>query len=263
MREIFSVWKSPKMIAAMMFTAFLYAAMTIPFKGLILVPQISEIRPSAFLPALAGIVFGPAGAWGAAIGNLIGDVFGTLSSSSLFGFIANLGLGLIPYRLWYHLFRKNPNQIAPNFRDPKERLFIIVAALIANLFCSMTIGFGVHLLLGRDYTQMWQILMMNNSLFILLLYPTLKVSVYLAEKNELLWYQQKEFRVPVSTPTHQLINLSLIVSLCLGSIVSFGVSKWAELLSVTDQAYELAHNVSIGLTLFFILLSLILIYFDN
>lgn len=263
MRELLKVWKSPKMMAAMLFTAFLYAALTIPFKGLIVVPQISEIRPSAFLPALAGIIFGPAGAWGSAIGNLIGDVFGTLSYASIFGFVANLCLGLIPYRLWYHLFRKNPKQIVPNFRDPKEKLFVIASALIANLLCAMIISFGVHLLLGRDYTQMWIVIIANNSLFILLLYPILKVSAEWASKNGILWYQQKAFEPKVTTPTHQLTVMALIANIIVGSLVTYSISKWAEVLSVTDRYYELAHNASIGTSIFFILTSMLLIYIDN
>lgn len=263
MSELLSVWKSKKMLSAMCFTAFLYAALTIPFKGNIIIPQISEIRPSAFLPVLAGFVFGPAGAWGAAIGNLIGDIFGTFSLNSLFGFIANLGLGLIPYRLWYHLFRKNPNQITPNFSNPKERHFIVLSALVGNLFCSMTIAFGVHFISGRSYTQLFEVIMLNNSFFMLLLYFLTKPTVLIAMRNEVLWYQQPKNQMPTSTPTHQLMNLILAVLLLTGSLLSYGLFKWAESLSVTDLGFELANQVSLGVTFVMLILSAVLIYLDN
>ena len=37
---------------------------------------VDEVRPANVFPFVFGLLFGPAGAWGAAIGNLIGDFFG-------------------------------------------------------------------------------------------------------------------------------------------------------------------------------------------
>jgi len=38
------------------------------------------------IPPVASLLFGPAAVWRTAIGNLIGDLFGTFGLGSLFGF---------------------------------------------------------------------------------------------------------------------------------------------------------------------------------
>ena len=45
---------------------------------------------------MCSFLFGPAAAWGAAIGNLIGDFFGGLGPGDLFGFTGNFLYGLRP-----------------------------------------------------------------------------------------------------------------------------------------------------------------------
>jgi hypothetical protein len=44
-----------------------------------LTPDITEVGVANLFPMVFGLLFGPAGAWGAAFGNLIGDLFGTLT----------------------------------------------------------------------------------------------------------------------------------------------------------------------------------------
>ena len=85
-----------------------YAVVLIPFKIATIIPGFTEIRPAATLPVVFSLMFGPAGAWGAAFGNLIGDFFGTLSPGSFFGFIGNFLYGYIPYKAWQYISRKDP-----------------------------------------------------------------------------------------------------------------------------------------------------------
>ncbi len=75
MKEVFRMWKNTKMVVLVALSAGLYAAILIPFKGFVLIPGITEFRPASALPVVLGLLFGPAGAWGSAIGNLIGDFF--------------------------------------------------------------------------------------------------------------------------------------------------------------------------------------------
>ena len=61
----------------------------------------SEVRPENFLTVFAGILFGPAGALGCAIGNLITDLFfGGYGITAIFGLIMNFLVAYIPYKLW-------------------------------------------------------------------------------------------------------------------------------------------------------------------
>ena len=68
MKEVFSMWKYTRMIILVALSAAIYAAFLIVFKGGIpIVPGVTEVRPANVLPPVFGLLFGPAGAWGAAI----------------------------------------------------------------------------------------------------------------------------------------------------------------------------------------------------
>ena len=98
MKEVFSMWGKTKMVVLVALCAGLYAALLIPFKGFVLIPGVTEFRPASALPVVMGLLFGPAGAWGSAIGNLIGDFFGSLGVGSLFGFFGNFIFAYVPIR---------------------------------------------------------------------------------------------------------------------------------------------------------------------
>lgn len=101
MRELFTMWQSTKMVVLAALTAAMYGGLTVPFKTLVIVPGFTEIRPTVVIPVLMGIIAGPAGAWGAAIGNLIGDILGgTQGPSSAFGFFGNLMFAYTAYKLY-------------------------------------------------------------------------------------------------------------------------------------------------------------------
>ncbi|MDP7238877.1 MAG: QueT transporter family protein, partial [Candidatus Latescibacteria bacterium] len=76
MREVFTMWKYTRMVVLVALTAAMYAAVLIPFKLLPIIPGITEVRPANVFPVICSLMFGPAGAWGAAFGNLIGDLMG-------------------------------------------------------------------------------------------------------------------------------------------------------------------------------------------
>ncbi len=115
MKEVFTMWKSTRMIILVALSAAIYAVFLIAFKaGLVLIPGVAEVRPAAAFPIVFGLMFGPAGAWGSAIGNLIGDIFGgTLAAGSIFGFIGNFYMGYVPYKMWGALFGLVTRGISP------------------------------------------------------------------------------------------------------------------------------------------------------
>jgi len=88
------------MVVLVALTAALYAGLTLPCKVLTLVPGFTEVRPTVVIPVLMGIACGPAGAWGAAIGNIIGDLMsGFVGPLMAFGAAANLFFGFAAYKL--------------------------------------------------------------------------------------------------------------------------------------------------------------------
>ena len=94
------MWRNTRMVVLTAICAALYGAILIPFKVAPIIPGVTELRPANALPVVCSFLFGPAGAWGAAFGNLIGDFFGGLGPGDLFGFVGNLAFGLVPYAVW-------------------------------------------------------------------------------------------------------------------------------------------------------------------
>src|SRR2546429_1927136 len=100
MRELFRMWSSTRMVVLTAICAALYAAILIPFKVVPLIPGITEFRPANAVPVVCSFLFGPAAAWGAAFGNLIGDFFGGLGPGDLFGFLGDFPFCPVPFPLW-------------------------------------------------------------------------------------------------------------------------------------------------------------------
>ena len=76
MRELGAMWRNTRMVVLCAISAALYAAVLVPFKVVPLIPGVTELRPANAIPVVCSFLFGPAAAWGAAIGNMIGDFFG-------------------------------------------------------------------------------------------------------------------------------------------------------------------------------------------
>jgi hypothetical protein len=83
--ELFTMWRSTRMVVLTAVCAALYASILIPFKVVPLIPGVTELRPASAVPVVCSFLFGPAGAWGAAFGNAIGELFGGLGPGDLFG----------------------------------------------------------------------------------------------------------------------------------------------------------------------------------
>ena len=70
------MWRNTRMVVLCAISAALYAAVLVPFKVVPLIPGVTELRPANAIPVVCSFLFGPAAAWGSAIGNMIGDFFG-------------------------------------------------------------------------------------------------------------------------------------------------------------------------------------------
>ena len=99
--ELFSMYQYPSMIKSAAFCAALFAFLSVALKtSFVLIPEVSEVRVCNVLACSFGIWFGPAGAWGCALGNLIGDLGGSLTILSLPGFWGNFFSAWLPYKVW-------------------------------------------------------------------------------------------------------------------------------------------------------------------
>ncbi len=164
MKELLSMWKSSRMVLLVALCAAVYAAVLIAFKaGIVLIPGITEIRPANILPIVFSLMFGPAAAWGTAIGNLIGDFLGgTLGPGSTFGFVGNFFLGYVPYKIWGHLFILSSGQ-EPRMRTWRQWLELIVIGFISAAVCAVIIAWGLEVLGIVPFSVLSTIITLNNT----------------------------------------------------------------------------------------------------
>jgi len=171
--ELFRMWGNTRMVVLTAICAALYAAILIPFKVVPLLPGITEFRPANAIPVVCSFLFGPAAAWGAAFGNLIGDFFGGLGPGDLFGFLANLLYGLVPYAVWEAITDAPP---VPRGALRSAGLLAVIA--LAATLCAAVVGWGLHLLGFHPFTVLATIVLVNNIVAAEVLAPFLLAVLY-------------------------------------------------------------------------------------
>ncbi|KPL70012.1 hypothetical protein ADN00_18270 [Ornatilinea apprima] len=190
MREVFRMWKYTRMIILVALSAAIYAAVLIPFKaGIPLIPGITEVRPANVFPVIFGLMFGPAGAWGAAIGNTIGDLFGgSLGWGSLFGFIGNFYLGFIAYKLWGALGLVPKDDMSQNVNKWSKLLAYLIITVVAAAACGVIIAWYLDIIKLVPFAFLAVTITLNNAAAEILLGPPLLLLLYpRVKKWGLIW----------------------------------------------------------------------------
>lgn len=173
MRAALAMWRNTRLVVLTAMSASLYAALLIPFKVLPLIPGVTELRPGNAVPVVCSLLFGPAGAWGAALGNLIGDFFGGIGPGDLFGFAGNFCYGLLPYHAWRAFTDADP---VP--RTARQWAgFLAVVALAAGA-CALVVGWGLNLLGFVPFAVLGNVVFFNNFVMAAVLAPLLLRAVY-------------------------------------------------------------------------------------
>ncbi|MDP1552356.1 MAG: SpoIIE family protein phosphatase [Methanobacteriaceae archaeon] len=131
---------------------FIYSVITflstLPFHYLFQIISASELLPASPLPPILGLMFGPLGALGAAIGNLA--VYITAHHPPeiiIMGFLAQFLYAYIPYKLWYTLDIGENNGF-PRLDNVKNLMkFVIIifinAFIMSGLFGFLMLGWGI------------------------------------------------------------------------------------------------------------------------
>jgi energy-coupling factor transport system substrate-specific component len=193
MKETFTMWRHTQMVVLVALSAAIYAAVLIPFKGFPIIPGYIELRPANAFPIAFGLFFGPAGAWGAAIGNTIGDfVGGTLSVASIGGFVGNFFLALLPYKMWSVFFRHDEN-MEENVDSGKKFGVFILLVLLASAVCALIIAWWADLLGLFPFYLFFITIFFNNAIMAGVLGPILLLALYPRVKRwGLLWTEIME-----------------------------------------------------------------------
>ena len=246
MREVFTMWRHTQMVVLVALSAAIYAAVLIPFKGFPLVPGYIELRPANAFPIVFGLLFGPAGAWGAAIGNLIGDFFGTLSLGSVGGFVGNFFLALLPYKIWSAFFRRDEN-METNVDTGKKLGVYIAVVILASTVCAAIIAWLIDLLGFFPFVAFFALIFANNAIMGGVLGPILLLALYPRVKRwGLLWTEIMEPE-EVSASRLQRTGAILVWVGAIGAVVAGLV------LGLTEQAPG-GLGIGLGLVPFLLLI---------
>lgn len=200
------VWRDTRLIVLTAQIAAIYAAILIPFKaGVPIIPGFVELRPANAIPIVASLLFGPAAAWGAGIGNVIGDCFGTLGPASVFGFFGNFFFGYLPHVMWGHLGWLSSGQ-PPMVKAWRQMLEYVVVCVIASAACAGIIGWGVEWLGLLPFVILAPAIFFNNIVMGIFLGPPLLGFLYPRVQRWQLRYEDirrsvdnrfQSFRVPM------------------------------------------------------------------
>ncbi|HSV07183.1 MAG TPA: QueT transporter family protein [Candidatus Binatus sp.] len=234
MADLFRMWRNTRMVVLTAICAALYAAILIPFKVIPLIPGITEFRPANAVPIVCSFLFGPAAAWGAAFGNLIGDFFGGLGPGDLFGFLANLLYGLVPYAVWDAVTSRPPvpsdpwpSAVAPGSGAVVGRAVVLWLRLLpfiglAAMLCATVVGWGLHLLGFHPFTVLGTIVLVNNLVVAVVLAPLLLAVLYPRVRHARLLYRDVLGpRAPLPR-WRALLGVSFVV---VGTLAAFGAGE--------------------------------------
>lgn len=188
MKELIRMWKYGLMVALTVLCAGVYMLFLLPTKSIPVIPGITEIRPASLLPVVFGLLFGPAGAFGSALGNLCGDFFGTLSAGSAFGFIGNFMYAYIPYKLWFGIEPRHGEDMTPTINSAFKLAQFGIISFISSAACAVIIAWGLDVLNLASFTALSIIITLNNSVITLVFGPIILPLLYsFAKKHKLLW----------------------------------------------------------------------------
>lgn len=163
--------KLRKSLFGFLFSTVIFALLNILFKYLQFLPNYADFRISALYPVMAGLFFGPWGALGCAVGNLISDFFGTLNYESWLGMLANYLFAWLPYRLW-HTILPFENHKVQFVSSTKTLVKYTLIASFSTMASMAVLASGCDLLGVFDFSEFFRPVFLCNLYFALFLGTT-------------------------------------------------------------------------------------------
>jgi energy-coupling factor transport system substrate-specific component len=241
------MWDNTRLVVFAAICASLYAAILIPFKVLPIIPGVTELRPANAVPVICSFLFGPAAAWGAAIGNVIGDFFGGIGPGDLFGCVGNFLYGLAPYKIWELLSADQP---VP--KTPGAWLRFTFTIFLASALCALVIGWGLNLLGFIPFSVLGNIVLFNNFVSSMLFAPVLLAVIYpRVARGRLLYQNLLPPRLPRPRAV-RLLGLGLLTCAVVGGFIAGNLlasGRWTPSLFVTLGWVTQTKAVEVGLGL--------------
>lgn len=206
--ELRLMWRNTRMVVLCVLSAALYAAVLVPFKVVPLIPGVTELRPGNAIPVVCSMLFGPAAAWGSAIGNMIGDFFYGVGPGDIFGFIGNIAYGYIPYKVWNMLAAPGES---PTNLTARAIAKYIAACLAASILCADTVGWGDNMLSLRPFWVLGNVIIFNNMLAAIVISPWILAAVYPRVRAGHLLYRDVMPELLSRSRPMSLVGLAMLV----------------------------------------------------
>ena len=240
MQELSHMWRNTRMVVLTAMCASFYAAVLIPFMVVPIIPGVTHFRPANALPVVCSFLFGPAAAWGSAIGNLIGDFFAGLGPGDLFGFTGNFLYALVPYRLWRAVGGGDPLP-----KTPAAWLFFVTVIVTAAGLCASTVGFGLQLLGFVPFAVLANVIIVNNLVTAMVLAPLLLAVLYPRVRRVRLLYADVMGPRPPLSAGRRTIGVVLTVA---GTLAAFAGGNCAAAGMVPAVVASASPNTLLALT---------------
>jgi energy-coupling factor transport system substrate-specific component len=163
MLAMIKMWNWTEMVVLTAVTAAFYAAAEIMLAPLspVLLPGVTGFRLSNVFPLLLGMVFGPAGSWGAGVGNLIGDFFlGGLGLGSIFGFISSCSVGFVGYTAGRLLFKPVPD-VGSRTESLRSWVAYSITSILGAAVCGVLLAWGLALLKIAPFSFVCDVVFIN------------------------------------------------------------------------------------------------------
>ncbi len=126
-----------------MLSALLFLGFTMPFRLRLEAAQITEMRPSAALTPVLGLLFGLPASLGCAVGNIIADLIsGYEVSYALLSGAQQLLYGMLAYILWRRLNREHDGSefCLDSISRLLKMLLVMASVAVVSVFCTAIIN---------------------------------------------------------------------------------------------------------------------------
>lgn len=235
MKDIFTMWKYSKMVVLTAILAAIYAALLIPLKAIALPGGVEARIVTVLVPAM-GILFGPAGAWGCAIGNLIGDFFGNMTAASMLGFVGNFFYAYFSYKVWYMM-----KDAAPSLKTnaPKKIINFIIGVVLSDAAVALWVGWGAGALFANaPFSLLFTIIFLADLFLPLVLgLPLLLLVAKRIEKWDFAFYN---FMKAEDVRTNTKMNLVGLIIAIAGVGGAIGLGMYISLVVGTSTGLGIA-----------------------
>lgn len=236
-----------KNILILISIAILFYLLSLPQVHLVIEENHVQLRLSGFLPMTAGLIFGPWGALGCALGNFFNDLSGTLELSDLLGSIGVFLMAWLPYKLWHSLFFFKERKLEFLHYAGSVIKFVVIAAVssvcasaVGAIGGEMTGAFGFDGFFLQVTLQYFDLTMMFGMLLVHVIMQKARIS-YAIPKG----VYEREYR-----PVRYVIDYVLIIVVMVLTTLLFyprNIAEWSEELTMAIYIADLLAIAALAL----------------